>query len=63
MFILASLHLAGITGVPHSWLNGSTGVPAVPATISMSVLQVHGTVMEYVEYLGDIYDIENIILI
>ena len=40
LFILASLHLAVITGVPHSWLNGSTGVPAVPVTISMSVIVI-----------------------
>jgi hypothetical protein len=31
LFIFATLHL-----VPHSWVNGSAGVPAVPATISMS---------------------------
>jgi hypothetical protein len=36
LFIFASLHLAAITGVPHSWPNGSAGVPAVPATKSMS---------------------------
>jgi hypothetical protein len=35
-FILASTHSAVITGVPHSWLNGSAGVPPVPATISVS---------------------------
>jgi hypothetical protein len=35
-FILASFHSAFFTWVPHSWLNGSAGVPAVPATISMS---------------------------
>ena len=35
-FILASLPSAVITGVSHSWLNASAGVPAVPATISMS---------------------------
>jgi hypothetical protein len=28
---------ASSCGVPHSWMNGSAGVPAVPATISMSV--------------------------
>jgi hypothetical protein len=27
---------ASSCGVPHSWMNGSAGVPAVPATISMS---------------------------
>jgi hypothetical protein len=37
IFILASLPLAVITRVPHSLLNGSAGVPAVPATISMCV--------------------------
>ena len=39
IFLLASLHSAVITEVPHSWLNGSAGVPAVPSTISMSVLR------------------------
>ena len=33
LLILASLHLAVIIGVPQSWLNGSAGMPAVPATI------------------------------
>ena len=36
LLILASLHLAVITGVPHSWPTCSAGVRAVPATISMS---------------------------
>jgi hypothetical protein len=35
-FILASLHLVVITGVPHSCLHGSAGMPAVPVTFSMS---------------------------
>ena len=30
--------MAVIRGVPHFWVNGSAGVPAVPATISMSAV-------------------------
>ena len=36
LFILAPLQPSVITGVPPAWLNGSAGVPEVPATISMS---------------------------
>jgi hypothetical protein len=40
IFFFASLHWAVIRGVPHFWVYGSAGVPAVPATISMSVCAV-----------------------
>ena len=35
---MATFDSAVFSGVPHFWLNGSAGMPAVPGTISMSAV-------------------------